>query len=428
MPHIERFPLIFDHHNHLSFSAMLSSFPYVGQYTSKDDMLAYLREHIEPGSALTVVVGLRNEIIKLTETDLRSLPPLVFLNNCLHGYTCSAKAAQLLREASIEPYPQTARQAEKEMAKLFFFFSESLAQCASAESMAPALKCSLAKLQQVGLYGAEDMMYTLPFTYDSSLCPNFIVKTRRPWRENSQSASTTQTIQLSGQAQQEQREGNRSKPMEPPTNLPCLKLFADGALGAGTAALSAGYIQGGQPVLVYEDNELTNITQKCIALEADTAIHAIGDRAIAQVLRVFKSCCPLPTGCRFKLRLEHCQFISLAQARECKKLGLTLCMQPNFSVDSLTYANKLSQAWLQRNNPLRMLIDQVGFMPGQDLLWGSDGMPSGLAPALQSALFPVWPEQALTVEEILAGYSADSAMGYREYIIDWDNRSVTLKQ
>ena len=103
-------------------------------------------------------------------------------------------------------------------------------------------------------------------------------------------------------------------------------------------------------------------------------------------------------------------------------------MQPNFSGDSLFYADKLSSVLCRHNNPLRMLIDQVGFVPGEDLLWGSDGMPSGLAPALQSALFPPFPEQALTIEEVLAGYSADPSFGYQEYIIDEKYQSVSVKQ
>lgn len=400
MSYTERLPLIFDHHNHLSFSAMLSCFPYVGQYTSKEDMLAYLRSCVDPGSALTVVVGLRNESIKLAEADLRSFPPLVFLNNCLHGYTCNAKAADILREAHIEPYPSTARQAEKEMAKLFFFFSESPALDTSAERLVPAFQKCINDWRHAGLYGAEDMMYTLPYACDNSFSSSFKVETRRPWRES---------------------DSLSDKRMR-------LKLFADGALGASTAALSAGYIEGGRPVLVYEDSELASILQKCIAMEADTAIHTIGDEAIAQVLRILQNYCSKPTGCRFKLRLEHCQFITLAQAQECKQLGIALCMQPNFSGDSLFYANKLNQVWCRRNNSLRMLIDQVGFLPGKDLLWGSDGMPSGLAPALQSALFPPFPEQALTIEEVLAGYSADPSFGYQEYIIDEKHQSVFVKQ
>lgn len=410
MSHVERLPLIFDHHNHLSFSAMLSSFPYVGQYTSKKDVLSYVRDHVNSDKALTVVTGLRQEAIKLTEADLDSLPPLVFLNNCLHGYTCSAKAADILRKEHIEPYPGTAKQAEKEMAKLFFFFSASPALCPSAEHLAPAFKQCINSWRQAGLYGAEDMMYTLPYACEAKLCGNFKVKTRRPWRES------------------DSLEKEQNASANHATDRICIKLFADGALGAGTAAISEGYVKNGHPVLIYDDDELAAILRKCITWEADTAIHTIGDMAIAQVLRILRSCGSKPAGCRFKLRLEHCQFITLKQAQECKQLGITLCMQPNFSHDSLAYAHKLSPICCRRNNPLRMLIDQVGFLPGKDLLWGSDGMPSGLAPALQSALFPPQPEQALTIEEVLSGYSADSAFGYREYIIDEEQQSVVLKQ
>ena len=70
MPYIERLPLIFDHHNHLSLSAMLSSYPYVGQYTSKEDVLSYVRNQVGSDDVLTVVTGLHHEAIKLTETDL----------------------------------------------------------------------------------------------------------------------------------------------------------------------------------------------------------------------------------------------------------------------------------------------------------------------------------------------------------------------
>ena len=410
MPYIERLPLIFDHHNHLSLSAMLSSYPYVGQYTSKEDVLSYVRNQVGSDDVLTVVTGLHHEAIKLTETDLDSLPPLVFLNNCLHGYTCNAKAADMLRKEHIEPYPRTAKQAEKEMAKLFFFLSASPTLCPSAEHLAPAFKRCVNSWHQAGLYGAEDMMYTLPYACDAKLCGDFKVKTRRPWRES------------------DSLEKEQNAPISSATERIRLKLFADGALGAGTAAISEGYVKDGHPVLIYEDDELASILRKCIAWKADTAIHTIGDTAIAQVLRVLQRCGSKPANCRFKLRLEHCQFITLKQAQECKQLGITLCMQPNFSHDSLVYAHKLSPICCRRNNPLRMLIDQVGFLPGKDLLWGSDGMPSGLAPALQNALFPPQPEQALTIEEVLSGYSADSVFGYQEYIIDEERQSVVLKQ
>ena len=53
-----------------------------------------------------------------------------------------------------------------------------------------------------------------------------------------------------------------------------------------------------------------------------------------------------------------------------------------------------------------MLIDRVGFKPGVDLIFGSDGMPHGIEYAAQWGLFPTEPGQQLEVEELLAGYGA----------------------
>ena len=114
------------------------------------------------------------------------------------------------------------------------------------------------------------------------------------------------------------------------------------------------------------------------------AIHAIGDRAIEQVLGVLERLDR--DGLSFPLvRLEHVQFIDQAQARRAKDLGLVLSMQPNFNSDSQDYADRLAPRWLERNNPFRMLIDQAGFEPGQDLIFGSDGMPHGdrIRPAVE---------------------------------------------
>jgi hypothetical protein len=54
-----------------------------------------------------------------------------------------------------------------------------------------------------------------------------------------------------------------------------------------------------------------------------------------------------------------------------------------------------------------MLIDEVGFEPGDDLVFGSDGMPHGVDEAVRSALEPAHPGQRLSLEEIEAGYAAE---------------------
>jgi len=116
------------------------------------------------------------------------------------------------------------------------------------------------------------------------------------------------------------------------------------------------------------------------------------------------------------------------QARRAKKLGLTLCMQPNFSTDSVDYADRLSARYLRANNPFRMLIDRAGFVPGTDLVFGSDGMPHGAQAALGAALFPPVPGQRLSVEEFRAGYCLpDERAGRLEITADEKRRKVSVR-
>ncbi|MGM9999578.1 MAG: amidohydrolase family protein [Candidatus Bruticola sp.] len=438
MAETERLPLIFDHHSHLSLISLLVSCPSVDHCTSESSLLQYLDRLSLSTDRLQLVTGLHSELFSLSAVTLRQLPPLVFLNRCLHGYTCTDKAAELLRGAGLDPTPISTRQAEKEMAKILTFFATCEKSWKTGE-LRERLKTRILQMQAIGLYGLEDMMCVFPLSTQSAQTDGFTIKKRflltddhqlchpspsYPFPQAASERKQTDSILGTSLAELAKLSSRPSAEPEPPR----LKLFADGALGAQTAALSGGYTHGWQPTLIYTDNELEEALQRCIALGADTAIHTIGDLAIAQVLRVLSRCLPLPPGNRFKLRLEHCQFITRQQAAKCKQLGITLSMQPNFNADSVAYASFLSKAWLQRNNPLRMLIDQIKFVPGQDLLFGSDDMPLGLAAALENTLFSAYPGQSLTIEELLAGYGADEEKGLKEYIIDRKHRKVHIKE
>jgi hypothetical protein len=101
-------------------------------------------------------------------------------------------------------------------------------------------------------------------------------------------------------------------------------------------------------------------------------------------------------------------------------------MQPNFSDDSAHYARRLPDGHPERNNPFRMLIGEVGYVPGADLLFGSDGMPHGFRAGLRQALFPPHAGQRLTEAEFVAGYCMpDEVAGHIEVQIDPDERSVS---
>jgi predicted amidohydrolase YtcJ len=126
--------------------------------------------------------------------------------------------------------------------------------------------------------------------------------------------------------------------------------------------------------------------------------------------------------------MEHCQFITQENAEKSKELGITLSMQPNFNSDSIQYTDRIAEVYCNNNNPFRMLIDKVGFIPGEDLIFGSDGMPHGAQYALEQTLFPPVPGQALSLEEFVAGYCMpDKENGYVDIEIDEEKQSVTTR-
>ena len=102
--------------------------------------------------------------------------------------------------------------------------------------------------------------------------------------------------------------------------------------------------------------------------------------------------------------MEHAQLISLEQAKRAKDLGLIMSMQPNFNIDSVDYASRLPAGVAERNNPFRMLIDDAGFVPGTDLILGSDGMPHGVEYATEQSFNPAFESQKLSRKEFIAGY------------------------
>ena len=72
-----------------------------------------------------------------------------------------------------------------------------------------------------------------------------------------------------------------------------------------------------------------------------------------------------------------------------------------------------------------MLIDDVGFEPGKDLILGSDGMPHGIKYAMEMALFPPVPGQRLSLDEFIAGYCMETEeQGFIDLQIDETKQTV----
>lgn len=108
-----------------------------------------------------------------------------------------------------------------------------------------------------------------------------------------------------------------------------LKIFADGTLGSRTAALSRPY--GDQPRnygrLNHSDADLAAMIELAHNRNKPVAIHAVGDRAVSQVLKVLKLD-------RHRLdRLEHVNYCPEELLDEIADMVLPICIQPVFALD-----------------------------------------------------------------------------------------------
>jgi predicted amidohydrolase YtcJ len=392
-----RIPLLHDRHSHASFYASLIGCPSLSTMTQKE-ALKTIREL--PEDRLSVVFGWHSARMPLAAEELAKMPPAIIVNVSMHGFVLSEQAVGKLE--GVQPEVTTHRGdpewIERNLPMLLELFSR------TAGLTPEKLDTFMGRMEALGLGVVDDML--LPG--DDAL---EVIQGSR-WSHHIHCWATPRTYRALNMSSKQALRG--------------LKFFTDGALGVRTAALRGTFLDGSEGLLLYTDEELAKDLGEAAGFGKPIAIHAIGDRAIEQVLTTLERLDR--TGIRFPLvRLEHVQFIDEIQARRAKALGLVLSMQPNFNSDSQDYSDRLAAHWLEINNPFRMLIDRVGFIPGKDLILGSDGMPHGIEYALQWSLFPLYDGQRLSLEELVAGYGQyEGVKGESVLEIDRDQRRVTM--
>ncbi len=184
-----------------------------------------------------------------------------------------------------------------------------------------------------------------------------------------------------------------------------VKAFVDGSIGAKTAALLEPYRgELGRGRVLLGRGELARLWRKAMEAGLQMAIHAIGDRAIEEVLAAARLA---GAGFYDRHRIEHLELPTPAQLSRMKDLGLVASMQPNFlqwSGPGKMYEERLGPARDSRIDPHRWVLDQ-----GIPLAFGSDGMPIGPLYGIGLALNPPHPVQRVTVEEALNAYTKGSA-------------------
>jgi predicted amidohydrolase YtcJ len=387
-----RIPLLNDRHTHISFYAALGAAADLSACTTLKSALVILKKRRTP---LVTARGWKNNFYDLPRAELDKLGPVAVCNVSLHSFRLNGPARKMLSGKFPEIIANIDDQnwVERNLNKIFELFTVS--------GGAGTISGYMSRLAALGIWSAGDMLVS------SSEAALLLLK-KYPGRV----------------ALWADPEGFAKLDASCKGAVRGLKIFTDGALGARTAALG-GFYKGGGGLLLHSGAELEKLFRTAARLTGRIAVHAIGDAALEQVISVLEK---RGAGKDLEVRIEHAQLITREQARRAKKLGVALCMQPNFSADSVCYADRLPARYLRANNPFRMLIDEAGFMPGRDLVFGSDGMPHGAKPALESALFPPFAGQRLTLEEFVAGYCLpDMKPGWLDLEIDERKKKAEVK-
>ncbi|MCK4681834.1 amidohydrolase [Candidatus Bipolaricaulota bacterium] len=185
-----------------------------------------------------------------------------------------------------------------------------------------------------------------------------------------------------------------------------VKLFADGSIGAGNAALDAPYTDSGQNgALNYRTQDLSSFIERAERAGLQTVIHAIGGRAIEQVLDAHAT---VGTSRELRHRIEHFELPTRTQIERARELGLNISMQPNF-VGNWSGEGKMYQARLGEERDSMVDPHHLVLEKGLPLAFGSDSMPISPLYGLHWAVNAPHESQRIKIEEGIRCYTEEGA-------------------
>lgn len=188
-------------------------------------------------------------------------------------------------------------------------------------------------------------------------------------------------------------------------------LLIDGSFGSRTAALSQAYSDapGNNGTGYVSDEKLLAFLRGATESALQTAVHAIGDRAVEQVVRCHEQLAGAGSGNPLRHRVEHAELLSDSLISRIARLGLVLGVQPAFEMEwggpDRMYALRLGERW-RSTNPYRRLLDS-----GVCLAGGSDAPITPIDPVagIRAAMERPNPREAMSGEEALTAFTSAAA-------------------
>jgi predicted amidohydrolase YtcJ len=196
-----------------------------------------------------------------------------------------------------------------------------------------------------------------------------------------------------------------------------VKLFSDGGLSGGTAALSIPYRDRhdcGLPRFPAE--QLAAEVRLIYAAGLTVAVHAIGDGVLGDVLDAFAACLQTPHPATPRLRIEHFGLPNAAHLARARTLGVFVSTQPAFLYDiGDSILRYLPDALVPQCYPFRAMLDAgltVGFSSDGPVIGDINpllGMQSAALRRTRSGRL-IAPEQAIAITQALWCFTAGSAL------------------
>jgi predicted amidohydrolase YtcJ len=188
-----------------------------------------------------------------------------------------------------------------------------------------------------------------------------------------------------------------------------IKILADGSLGARTAALKKPYSDDprSRGMMLYTQKELCQLILKAHSDEMQIGVHAIGDRAIENVLEAFEKALKKLPRQDHRHRIEHCSILNPRLIMLMKRLNIIASVQPHFVVSDFWALDRVGPERTRWAFPFKTLLNE-----GVCVSSGSDCPIEDISP-----LLGIWAavtrkdntEENLSVEEALKTYTLNAA-------------------
>jgi predicted amidohydrolase YtcJ len=204
-----------------------------------------------------------------------------------------------------------------------------------------------------------------------------------------------------------------------------IKAFADGALGPQTAAMLQPY--EGNPdnkgMLLLDSEALSEHGRLAVANGLSLAVHAIGDRAIHEVLDAFANLRAyereknVGSNPPLRHRIEHVQVIHPDDAHRLGELGIIASMQPIHAPSDMLMADRywgkraaLSYAWrTQKEYGAVLAFGSDAPVESPNPFWGIHAAVTRQRLDGSPGKDGWYPEQRLTILEAIQGFTTGAA-------------------